>query len=258
MKRLLSKLKIILAAGVVSFTISAAAWAMPGDVGGTWDGYDSYEDWFYSINGYYPTDNPYDVPENSYGSWGEVKAPYWSGSTARWDYDGEPSKFQVKLYRGDDHLVCVKTVTKPLYTFSKDFEAQDYYFFRVRCYSNAGWSEWEESDAIYKGTSPVHSSTSHSTIGNHGPGTANGQWIQAADGTGRWWYRHSDGCYTANNWELINGKWYYFDPSGWMAIGWVNWNGHAYYLDGTGAMVTGNYTIDGVNHNFDSSGRMMN
>lgn len=71
--------------------------------------------------------------------------------------------------------------------------------------------------------------------------TQTGQWIQASDG--RWWYRHSDGSYTTNNWEYINGKWYYFDASGRMATGWINLNEKWYYLDSSGAMVTGWHKI---------------
>lgn len=48
-------------------------------------------------------------------------------------------------------------------------------------------------------------------------------WIQGADG--RWWYRHADGSYTVNNWELIDGKWYFFDGDGWMKTGWIQWSG---------------------------------
>ena len=62
-----------------------------------------------------------------------------------------------------------------------------------------------------------------------------GSWVQSGS---RWWYKHSDGSYTANGWEKINGVWYRFDNSGWMQTGWVkdsNW----YYLDGSGAMKTG-------------------
>ena len=43
------------------------------------------------------------------------------------------------------------------------------------------------------------------------------QWIR--DGN-RWWYRHADGSYTTNGWEVINGAWYYFDGAGWMVTGW--------------------------------------
>ena len=60
------------------------------------------------------------------------------------------------------------------------------------------------------------------------------QWIR--DGN-RWWYRHADGSYTTNGWEVINGAWYYFDGAGWMVTGWKQVNGSWYYMDGSGAMV---------------------
>ncbi len=62
----------------------------------------------------------------------------------------------------------------------------------------------------------------------------------------RWWYRHADGGYTRNGWELINGSWYYFDNAGWMLSN--QWIGN-YYVGGSGAMLTdtwiGNYYVDG-------------
>lgn len=64
--------------------------------------------------------------------------------------------------------------------------------------------------------------------------STSGEWIQASDG--RWWYRHSDGSYTANGWEKINGTWYYFDAEGWMVTGWVQVSGKWYYLQSNGAM----------------------
>ncbi|MCX4268187.1 MAG: hypothetical protein OSJ62_05920 [Lachnospiraceae bacterium] len=62
------------------------------------------------------------------------------------------------------------------------------------------------------------------------------QWIESSDG--RWWYKHSDGSYTTNGWELIGEQWYYFDNEGWMVTGWVNDAGERYYCDNSGAMVT--------------------
>lgn len=72
---------------------------------------------------------------------------------------------------------------------------------------------------------------------------ATAQWIQSGN---RWWYRHADGGYTRNGWELINGSWYYFDNAGWMLSN--QWIGN-YYVGGSGAMLTdtwiGNYYVDG-------------
>ena len=70
------------------------------------------------------------------------------------------------------------------------------------------------------------------------PGKVKAQagWVQSGS---RWWYRHADGSYTRNNWEMINGSWYYFDGAGWMVTGWVKLSGTWYYLTGSGAMATG-------------------
>ena len=79
-----------------------------------------------------------------------------------------------------------------------------------------------------------------------------GSWVQSGS---RWWYKHSDGSYTANGWEKINGVWYRFDNSGWMQTGWVkdsNW----YYLDGSGAMKTGWIKDNGSWYYLQDSGAM--
>lgn len=83
---------------------------------------------------------------------------------------------------------------------------------------------------------------------------ASGQWIQASDG--RWWYKHSDGSYTTNGWEQINGGWYYFDSEGWMVTGWVDDAGERYYCNSSGIMVTGWNTISGSIYYFSGSGAM--
>lgn len=61
-------------------------------------------------------------------------------------------------------------------------------------------------------------------------------WIQ--DGTG-WWYRHTDGGFSRNAWELIDGKWYWFDGAGYMVSdAWKKTKGKWYYLGPDGSMVT--------------------
>ena len=59
------------------------------------------------------------------------------------------------------------------------------------------------------------------------------EWKQEVDG--RWWYQHDDGSYTTNNWELINGKYYYFDAQGWMLANTTTPDGK--YVGSDGAWV---------------------
>ena len=80
------------------------------------------------------------------------------------------------------------------------------------------------------------------------------QWIR--DGN-RWWYRHADGSYTTNGWEVINGAWYYFDGAGWMVTGWVKLSGTWYYLTGSGAMATGWIQTGGTWYYMNASGAMV-
>lgn len=83
--------------------------------------------------------------------------------------------------------------------------------------------------------------------------TSKGSWIQSS---GRWWYRHNNGSYTTNGWELIDSTWYYFDSSGWMQIGWVKTGGSWYYLNSSGAMQTGWVKTGGLWYYLNSSGAM--
>ena len=80
------------------------------------------------------------------------------------------------------------------------------------------------------------------------------QWIR--DGN-RWWYRHADGSYTTNGWEVINGAWYYFDGAGWMVTGWLKLGNNWYYLNpGNGAMVTGWLQLGSTWYYMNGSGAM--
>jgi lysozyme len=107
--------------------------------------------------------------------------------------------------------------------------------------------------------------------------TISGTWIIK---NGKWWYEHTDGSYTSNGWEKIDGSWYYFDSEGWMAYDWKKAGNNWYYLgnsnDGSmksgwllkdskwyylgkisdGAMKTGWQKIDGNWYYFDASGAM--
>lgn len=80
-----------------------------------------------------------------------------------------------------------------------------------------------------------------------------GKWLkgESEGNTKKWWYKHSDGSYTANDWEKIDGEWYFFDYNGWMKTGWIVWKGKDYYLYGNGVMAH-NTTLYG--YKFDSNG----
>lgn len=58
-------------------------------------------------------------------------------------------------------------------------------------------------------------------------------WIQERN---HWWYRHEDGSYMKDGWELIDDKWYYFDKDGWMVTGWLEAKNVWYYLKEDGSM----------------------
>ncbi|KEQ40081.1 hypothetical protein SK642_1339 [Streptococcus mitis] len=72
----------------------------------------------------------------------------------------------------------------------------------------------------------------------------------------RWWYKHADGSYTANDWEQIKGIWYHFDQSGWMQTGWIQDKGTWYYLNKSGAMATGWLQENGRWYYLNNSGTM--
>lgn len=60
-----------------------------------------------------------------------------------------------------------------------------------------------------------------------------------------WWYRNSDGSCTKSDWQLIDGKYYYFNEEGYMGSGWIWWNGGWYYCAASGEMLSDAVTPDG-------------
>ena len=81
------------------------------------------------------------------------------------------------------------------------------------------------------------------------------KWITSGN---RKWYRHADGSYTKNDWELINGKYYRFDNEGWMVTGWKKINDIWYYMDKTTGERYGEgwHWIDGSCYYMNANGEM--
>ena len=64
------------------------------------------------------------------------------------------------------------------------------------------------------------------------PGKAAAQWKKD---NGGWWYQHADGSYTTNDWESIDGEWYYFDAILARIMMTSSWIGN-YYVKADGTM----------------------
>lgn len=81
------------------------------------------------------------------------------------------------------------------------------------------------------------------------------KWITSGN---RKWYRHADGSYTKNDWELINGKYYRFDNEGWMVTDWKKINDIWYYMDKTTGERYGEgwHWIDGNCYYMNANGEM--
>lgn len=84
-----------------------------------------------------------------------------------------------------------------------------------------------------------------------------GKWITQ---NGRLWYRNANGSYTKNDFQKINGNWYFFDKNGWLVTGWKRIGRNWYYLAksgnaGTkGKVMTGWRTIGGETYYLRTTG----
>ena len=69
---------------------------------------------------------------------------------------------------------------------------------------------------------------------------ANGLWSPDhwINNGGKWWYRHQDGTYTKNDFEVIDNQTYYFDNDGYRITGWKQVENDKYYFNASGIMAT--------------------
>jgi len=81
------------------------------------------------------------------------------------------------------------------------------------------------------------------------------KWITSGN---RKWYRHADGSYTKNDWEVIDGKYYRFDKDGWMVTEWQKIGNVTYYMDKTTGERYGEgwHWIDGNCYYMNANGEM--
>lgn len=84
----------------------------------------------------------------------------------------------------------------------------------------------------------------------------NGEWLKGKSqgNENKWWYKHTDGSYTTDGWEKIDGEWYCFDKEGWMlSATWIKskYNDNWYYVWSNGKMA---HDCESYGYKFDSDG----
>ena len=149
-----------------------------------------------------------------------VSAAGWQKDTVGWWYqenNGSYPRNQWKLVNGQ------------------------WYWFNGNGYMVTGWN-WIGGSCYYMYESGAMAS--NTWIGDYyvnasgawvqGKTKEQAKWIKSGD---RWWYRHADGNYTRNGWELIGDNWYLFDSAGWMLTGWQKLRNDWYYMESSGAML---------------------
>ena len=77
------------------------------------------------------------------------------------------------------------------------------------------------------------------------------------EGPGGWKYKNSDGTYSTNCWQEIDGVRYHFGSNGYMQTGWLYDAGEWYYLKASGAMACSEWVkVSGSWYHFASDGVM--
>ena len=201
---------------------------------------------------------------------GEIEEAQWSSATVgTWSKSYNVSGYEVYLYRDGKSAGKIQDITDTSYDFASKMLRPGNYTFKVRAWNvrdKNTRSEWKEA----AGTSIIDEKTAQQLYdqygveipeGIDGPGELQEYLAQQNQQTGwildhvGWWYRNSDGSYTTSNWQLIDGKWYYFDSVGYMVTGWIDWNGKSYYCNpGSGEMLVSTIVPDGTGRRVDSTG----
>lgn len=163
----------------------------------------------------------------------EVGDVSWSDDddgSVEWEQASDADKYEVKLLRGSSTKNTI-TTSNTEYDFRSDIRAngKGNYTVKVRAIAGSYKGQWTESDDfdvdedVLKdlGGKISRNSGNSSNNGNGGPGnkgSQKGAWLKDNNG---WWYCNADRSYTTNNWQEIDGYWYYFNQHGYMKSGWL-------------------------------------
>lgn len=232
MKRQMKKLVTWMTAAALVIGAAGTSYAMPSDVGGTWNGEPQYAD----------------QPGNT----------YWDGATAHWGQTYNAVKYEIQLMRGGK-LASTDTTTNTHISYRTLMQQSGEYTFRVRAYSVDGiasaWSQTSGNHHVSGYDPQKHQAATNNPSDGPGanpyaPGSVSYGWVRSSDGF-FWRWKDANGSYAANIFRFIDGNYYYFDSNGYMFTGWLSLNGNVYYLQGNGVLQVGDSYIDGNYYYFD-------
>lgn len=149
-----------------------------------------------------------------------ITSAEWKGRTARWESQGNITKYEVRLFFEDDTQIAKVTTEGKHYDFSEYMYYDGTYWFDVRPYARSGkWMDRYEAEGNYFESYFEHRGT---------PGGPNsgGGWVD----TGSGWQYYENGAPVRNDWRKVNNYWYWFNADGTMLTGWQWINGKCYYL----------------------------
>ncbi|MDO5406389.1 MAG: cell wall-binding protein [Eubacteriales bacterium] len=176
------------------------------------------------------------------------------GGYAFWEPVRGAGSYEVRLYRNGEGIgASILTTEQPQYDLTDQMSRPGNYQCKVRAVNKINTknkSEWVESAGINLSDSQAEAIRNGTAVKM----PVRGDWRLTGE---KWWYEHSDGSYTRNNWEEIKGKWYFFDEEGYMKTGWIQWNDKWYYCkESSGEMLRDTTTPDG--YILDSDGSIKN
>ena len=176
---------------------------------------------------------------------GPIEYAYLNGTVATWAPAQGAIAYEIYLYRDSRAVGSKRITTETSYDFGTAIRKDGEYYYKVRATGGEGIKEGRFTESESKYVSPsdaVALAASAKDAAQNQPEVTPGQWVQDQNG---WRFVHPDGSQTANNWEFINNKWYFFGENSYMATGWVQWKELWYYMGPDGDMQTNYQTPDG-------------
>ena len=166
------------------------------------------------------------------------KNGFWIQSGNRWWYSHQDGSYTINSFAVINGQTYYFDGNGFMVTGWHKINDKDYYF--------------NESGAMVKNTwvgnyylQEDGSMATNTWIGNYYVGTdgkySPAQWVQTND---KWWYKHQDGSYTSDDFELIGGQTYYFDENGYMVNGWKQVGTNWYYFNQSGHMLKNQWLGD--------------